>query len=94
MNKDRKRRYRHKQRKKKELRFKKTWKQILKISEDIVREEPQDRSPMDNTEVEWDQNKLDLIRKGQKFVPAPKRVDTVAKFNHFNEFERKLRLFQ
>ena len=92
MNRDRKRRYRHKERKKKELRFKETWKEILKKSEDIVREEPQDHSPMDNTEVEWDQNKLDLIRKGQKFVPAPKRVDTVAKFNHFNEFVRKLRL--
>ena len=92
MNRDRKRRYRRKQRKKKELRFKETWKEILKKSEDIVREEPQDHSPMDNTEVEWDQNKLDLIRKGQKFVPAPKRVDTVAKSDHFNEFARKLRL--
>ena len=90
MNRDRKRRYRRKQRKKKGLRFKETWKEILKKSEDIVREEPQDHSLMDNTEVEWDQNKLDLIRKGQKFVPAPKRVDTVAKFNHFNEFARKL----
>ena len=57
-----------------------------------MREEPQDYSLMDNTEVEWDQNKLDLIRKGQKFVPAPKWVDTVAKFNHFDEFARKLRL--
>ena len=28
----------------------------------------------------------------KKFVPAPKRVDTVAKFNHFNEFARKLHL--
>ena len=84
MNKDRKRRYRCKQRKKKELRFRKTSKEILKKSEEIVREEPQDHSPIDNTEVEWDQNKLDLIRKGQKFVPAAKRVDTVAKFNHFN----------
>ena len=92
MTKDRKRRYRRKQRKKKELRFTETWKEILKKSEEIVRDEPQDHSPMDNTEVEWDQNKLDLIRKGQKFVPAPKRVDTVAKFNNFNEFARKLRL--
>ena len=45
---------------------------------------------MYNTKVEWVQNKLDLIRKRQKFVPAPKQVDTVAKFNHFNEFARKL----
>ena len=62
-----------------------------KKSEEIVREEPQDHSLMDNTEVERDQNKLDLIRRGQKFVPAPKRVDTAAKFSHFNEFARKLR---
>ena len=66
MNRDRKRRYRRKQRKKKELRFKETWKEILKKSEEIAREEPQDHSLMDNTEAEWDQNKLDLIHKGQK----------------------------
>ena len=42
---------------------------------------------MDNTEVEWDQNKLDL-----KFVPTPKRVDTIPKFNNFNELARKLHL--
>ena len=47
---------------------------------------------MDRTEVEWDQNKLILLRKGQKFVPVPKRIDTVTKFNHFNECARKLRL--
>ena len=47
---------------------------------------------MNRTEVEWDQNKLSLFCKGQKFVPAPKRIDTVAKFNHFNEPARKLRL--
>ena len=35
-------------------------------------------------------SELDLIRKGQKFVPAPKRVDTVAKFNHSNDHARKL----
>ena len=92
MNRDKKRRYRRKQRKKKELRLKETWKEILKKSEEIVREEPQDHSPIDNTEVEWDQNKLDLICKGQQFVPAPKRVNTVAKFNQFNEFARKLHL--
>ena len=92
MDRDRKKRYRRKQRKKKELRFKETWKEILKKSEQIVRKEPQDHSLMNNTEVEWDQNKLDLICKGQKSVPAPKRVDTVAKFNHFNEFAGKLRL--
>ena len=92
MNKDRKRRYRRKQRKKKELRFRETWKEILKKSEEIVTEEPQHHSPMDNTEVDWDRNKLDLIRKGQKFIPAPEQVDTVAKFNHFNEFSKQWQL--
>ena len=91
-NKERKRRYRRKQRRNKELRFKETWRGILRRSEELVREEPQDHSPMDRTEVEWDLNKLSLFRKGQKFVPAPKRIDTVAKFNHFNDFARKLRL--
>ena len=91
-NKERKRRYRRKQKKNKELRFKETWRGILRRSEELVREEPQDHSPMDRTEVEWDLNKLSLFRKGQKFVPAPKRIDTVAKFNHFNDFARKLRL--
>ena len=90
INKERKRRYRRKQRKNKELRLKETWRQILRKSEEIVREERQDHSPMDRTEVEWNQNKLSLFRKGQKFVPTPERIDTVAKFNHFNEFARKL----
>ena len=91
-NKERKRRYRRKQRRNKELRLKETWRGILRRSEELVREEPQDHSPMDRTEVEWDVNKLSLFRKCQKFVPAPKRIDTVAKFNHFNDFARKLRL--
>ena len=86
------RRYRRKQRKNKEQRLKETWREILRRSKEIVREEPQDHSPMNRTEVEWDQNKLSFFCKGQKFVPAPKRIDTVAKFNHFNESARKLRL--
>ena len=49
MNKDRKQRYRPKQRKNKELRLRETWKEILEKSEEIVIEEPQDHSLMDNT---------------------------------------------
>ena len=30
--------------------------------------------------------------KGQKFIPAPNRVDTVAKFEDLKQFARKLRL--
>ena len=64
-NKERKRkRYRHKQRRNKELTLKETWRGILRRSEELVREEPQDHSPMDRTEVEWDLNKLSLFRKG------------------------------
>ena len=85
-NKERKRIYRRKQRRNKELRLKETWRGNLRRSEEIVKEERQGHSPMDRTEVEWDLNKLSLFRKGQKFVLAPKRIDTVVKFNHFYEF--------
>ena len=36
--------------------------------------------------------KLLRLTKGQNFIPAPKRVDTVAKFEDFEQFARKLRL--
>ena len=42
--------------------------------------------------MQWDQSKLDLVKKRQKFVPVPRRVDTVTKFDHFNHFARNLRL--
>ena len=91
-NKERRKRYKRKQRKSKELRINEAWKEILRRSEEIVRGEPQEHAPLDKTGVQWDQSKLNLIRKGQKFVPAPRRVDTVAKFDHFENFARKLRL--
>ena len=91
-NKERRKRYKRKQRKSKELRINEAWKEILRRSEEIVRDEPQEHAPLDKTGVQWDQSKLNLIRKGQKFVPAPRHVDTVAKFDHFENFARKLRL--
>ena len=40
----------------------------------------------------WEQSYIGLLSKGQKFIPAPERVDTVAKFEDFEQFARKLRL--
>ena len=91
-NKERRKRYKRKQRKSKELRINEAWREILRRSEKIVRDEPQEHAPLDKTGVQWDQSKLNLIRKGQTFLPAPRRVDTVAKFDHFENFARKLRL--
>ena len=64
----------------------------MKRADEIVRDTPQDHTPLDKTGAEWDQSKLDLMRKGQKFVAAPRHIDLVAKFNHLNDFARKLRL--
>ena len=50
------------------------------------------RRPFDNTNVEWTQAQLNLLVKGQKFVPTPKKVDRVQKFKYFLCFARKLRL--
>ena len=50
------------------------------------------RRPLDNTNVEWSQAQLNLLAKGQKFIPTPKKVDRVQKFKDFLSFARKLRL--
>ena len=50
------------------------------------------RQPLDNTNVEWTQAQLNLLAKGQKFIPTPKKVDRVQKFKDFLSFARKLRL--
>ena len=92
INKDRKKRYKPKQRRKRDTRTDSAWGETLKRADEIVRDTPQDHTPLDKTGVEWDQSKLDLMRKGQKFVPAPIRIDLVAKCNHLNDFARKLRL--
>ena len=57
-----------------------------------MRDEPQDHTPLEETGMQWDQSKLDLVRKGQKCVPTPGRVDIVTKFDHSNNFAQKLRL--
>ena len=92
INKERKRGYKRKQRRKRDTQVDSAWREILKRADEILRDMPQDHAPLDNMGVEWDQSKLDLMRKGQKFVPAPRRIDLVAKFNHLNDFARKLRL--
>ena len=92
INKDRKERYKCKQRRKRYTRVDSAWRETLKRAEEIARDTPQDHAPLHNTEVEWDQSKLDLMRKCQKFVPARRRIDIVAKFDHLNDFPRKLRL--
>ena len=50
------------------------------------------RRPLDNTNVEWSHAQLNLLAKGQKFIPTPKNVDRVQKFEDFLSFARKLRL--
>ena len=50
------------------------------------------RRPLDNTNVEWTQVQLNLLAKGQKLIPTPKKVDRVQKFKDFLSFARKLRL--
>ena len=57
-NKERRKRYKRKQRKSKELRINEAWKEILRRSEEIVRDEPQEDAPLDKTGVQWDQSKL------------------------------------
>ena len=46
---------------------------------------------MDRTEVNCTPGQLNLLSKGQKSVPAPKKIDRVEKFDDFMSFARKLR---
>ena len=64
----------------------------MALANSIARDEPRDHKPLDNTGRVWKQSYIGLPYKGQKFIPAPKRVDTVAKFEDFEQFARKLRL--
>ena len=68
------------------------WREILARANSIARDEPRDHKPLDNTGRVWEQSYIGLLSKGQKFIPAPKKVDTVAKFKDFEQFARKLRL--
>ena len=67
------------------------WIEILKESSEVQKTLEQ-RRPLDNTNVAWTQAQLNLLAKGQKFIPTPKKVDKVQKFKDFLSFARKLRL--
>ena len=67
------------------------WIEILKESSE-VQKTLEKRRPLDNTNVEWTQVQLNLLAKGQKFIPTPKKVDRVQKFKDFLSFAQKLRL--
>ena len=73
-NKERRKIYKRRQRKSKELRTNEAWREILRRSEGIV------RVNHGNTGVQWDQSELNLIRKGQKFVSTPRRVGKIRSF--------------
>ena len=46
---------------------------------------------MDRTDINWSPSQLRLLSKDQKFVPAPKKIDRVKKFDDFMAFARTLR---
>ena len=50
-NKERRKRYKRKQRRSKALRINEAWREILRRSEEIVRDEPQQQAPLDKTGV-------------------------------------------
>ena len=54
------------------------WRDVLKQAENI-RKDPEDMKPLDNTHLEWTEEQLSMVSKGQKFVPAPERVNLVDK---------------
>ena len=67
------------------------WIEILKESSEVQKTLEQ-RRLLDNTNVEWTQTQLNLLAKGQKFIPSPKKVDRVQKFKDFLSFAWKLML--
>ena len=48
--------------------------------------------PLYYTHLEWTEEQLSVLSKGQKLVPAPERVNVADKYGDFSEFARKLRL--
>ena len=64
----------------------------MALADSIAINEPRDHKPLDNTGRVWEQSYLGLLFKGLKFIPVPKRVDTVAKFEDFGQFSRNFRL--
>ena len=49
------------------------WRDVLKQAENI-RKDPEDMKPLDNTYLEWTEEQLSVLSKGQKFVLAPERI--------------------
>ena len=87
----RRRKYKKIQRKRQDVKQTEKWIEILKESSEVQKTLEQ-RRPLDNTNVDWTQAQLNLLPKGQKFIPTPKKVDRVQKFKDFLSFARKLRL--
>ena len=74
----RRRKYKKIQRKRHDVKETEKWIEILKESNEVQKTLEQ-RRPFDNTNVEWSQSQLNLLAKGQKFIPTPKKVDRVQK---------------
>ena len=89
--KERKRVKKRGQRKRSDEKETEKWKEILREGRETEKS-LEDRKPMDRTDVNWTPGQLRLLSKGQKFVPAPKKIDRVKKFDDFMAFARKLRL--
>ena len=89
--KERKRVQKRGQRKRSDEKETEKWKEILREGRETEKS-LEDRKPMDRTDVNWTTGQLRLLSKGQKFVPAPKKIDRVKKFDDFMAFARKLRL--
>ena len=92
INKSRRKRYKKKQRREKEERINNMWREILACTDNIALNEPHDHKPLYNTSRVWEQSYLGSLSEGQKFIQVPKRVDTVTKFEDFEQFAGKLRL--
>ena len=72
----RRRKYKKIQRKRHDVKETEKWIEILKESNEVQKTLEQ-RRPLDNTNVEWSQAQLNLLAKGQKFIPTPKKVKKV-----------------
>ena len=68
----RRRKYKKIQRKWQDVKQTEKWIEILKESSEVQKTLEQ-RRPLDNTNVEWTQAQLNLLDKGQKFIPTPKK---------------------
>ena len=85
------RRYKKEMKRKISVKLEMKWRDVLKQAENI-RKDPEDMKSLDNTPLEWTEEQLSVLSKGQKFVPAPKRVNLADKYDDFTEVARKLRL--